>query len=264
MKVGFLQNHPIYGDKTGTLNRLENQLTGQQADLIVLPELCATGYQFSSLEEARELSEPIPDGPTINRILKMAKYLQGVIVAGIGEREGSAIYNSAVMVSPDGIIGKYRKVHLFDTEKRFFQPGDQPLPVFETARAKIGIMICFDWRFPETTRSLALKGAEIVAHPSNLVLPHCPQSMIVRCLENRIFAITANRIGIENRVAGERLEFIGQSQVVDPDGNLIHRASQDDEEIKLIEIDPSRARDKTINSVNDLFTDRRTDLYELN
>mgnify|MGYP001480852078 CR=1 FL=1 len=120
----------------------------------------------------------------------MAKTVQGNIVAGLAECDGNALYNSAVVLGSGGVIGKYRKVHLFNTEKKFFQPGNLPLPVFDIGGAKVGIMICFDWRFPETARTLALKGAQIVAHPSNLVLPHCPQSMIVRCLENRIFAVT--------------------------------------------------------------------------
>ena len=122
-------------------------------------------------------------------------------------------------------------------------------------------MICFDWRFPEITRSLALNGAEIIAHPSNLVLPHCPQAMITRCLENRVYAITANRVGNENRVPDEVLHFIGQSQVVDPDGNLLIRASDIEEEVQIVEIDPGKAREKFINSKNDIFKDRRPDLY---
>ena len=122
-------------------------------------------------------------------------------------------------------------------------------------------MICFDWRFPEIVRSLALNGAEIIAHPSNLVLPHCPQAMITRCLENRVYAITANRVGNENRIPNETLHFIGQSQVVDPDGNILIRASEIEEEVQIVEVDLGKARDKFINSKNDIFKDRRPDLY---
>ena len=124
-------------------------------------------------------------------------------------------------------------------------------------------MICFDWRFPETARTLALAGADLIAHPSNLVLPHCPQAMVTRCLENRVFAITADRTGVEERVHGHPLHFIGQSQVVDPDGNVLYRASKNDEEVRVVEIDINKARDKSINSKNDLFEDRRHDLYSL-
>nr|MBC8282363.1 acyltransferase [Nitrospinota bacterium] len=139
--------------------------------------------------------------------------------------------------------------------------GTDAPPVFDLDGVKVGVMICFDWRFPETARSLALKGAEIIAHPSNLVLPHCPQAMITRCLENRIFAITADRVGEEERIPGEKLAFIGQSQVVDPDGNILVRASETEEEVHIVDIDLENARDKYLNPKNEIFKDRRPDLY---
>jgi Predicted amidohydrolase len=131
-----------------------------------------------------------------------------------------------VIIGPNGYLGKYRKIHLFDTEKNCFEKGDLPLKVFNIGSARVGVMICFDWRFPETARTLALSGADLIAHPSNLVLPHCPQSIITRCLENRIFIVTANRVGTEKRTPNNSLNFIGQSQVVDPDGNILCRASK--------------------------------------
>ncbi len=160
-----------------------------------------------------------------------------------------------------GFIGRNRRIHLVDTEKACFHAGTAAPPVFDLDGVKVGVMICFDWRFPETARSLALKGAEIIAHPSNLVLPHCPQAMITRCLENRIFAITADRVGEEERVPGEKLIFIGQSQVVDPDGNILIRASETKEEVHIVDIDLEKARDKYLNSKNEIFKDRRPDLY---
>ncbi|MEC9422999.1 MAG: nitrilase-related carbon-nitrogen hydrolase, partial [Nitrospinota bacterium] len=181
--------------------------------------------------------------------------------AGLVEVDKDHVYNSSVIVGPDGFIGRYRKIHLFDTEKACFHAGSEVPPVFDLNGVKVGVMICFDWRFPEMARSLALKGAEIIAHPSNLVLPHCPQAMITRCLENRIYAITADRIGKESRVPDESLHFIGQSQVVDPDGNILIRASETDEEVQIIEIDLNKARRKLLNSKNDIFKDRRPDLY---
>ena len=120
-------------------------------------------------------------------------------------------------------------------------------------------MICFDWRFPETARSLALLGADLIAHPSNLVLAHCPQAMITRCLENRVFAVTADRVGTEDRMGV--LKFIGQSQIVDPDGNILVRASETEEEVQIVEIDLEKARDKFLTPNNHIFKDRREDLY---
>ena len=264
MKLGFIQNKPIFGEVDQNLDRIESLLSGEKADLVVLPELCAVGYQFVDAAEAHELAEPIPYGPTTQRVINWAKEMNGVIVAGLAELESDMVYNSAIIVNSKGVIGSYRKIHLFDKEKKVFSPGNGPLQVFDIGIAKLGVMICFDWRFPEACRTLALRGADIIAHPSNLVLPHCPQSMVTRCLENRVFAITADRVGEENRINGERLKFIGQSQLVDPNGNLLHRASEEEEKVWFTVINPNQARQKSINSVNNLFTDRRTDLYELN
>jgi predicted amidohydrolase len=263
MKVGFVQNNPRFGEIESNLLQIEKLLNGQSADLLVLPELCTTGYQFTSKKEARELAESLTDGPSVRAFQKMARAMNGTIVAGLAELDGDAVYNSAVVVGPDGVQGRYRKTHLFDSELDIFQAGNGPLPVFDIGPAKVGIMICFDWRFPECARTLALQGADIIAHPSNLVLTHCPQAMITRCLENRIFAITSDRVGVEERVANQPLKFMGQSQVVDPNGEILYRASIDDEEMQIVEIDINIARNKQLNPRNDIFLDRRDDLYKL-
>jgi predicted amidohydrolase len=261
MKAGFVQTCPVFGDVRGNLARAEAQLEGRSADLLVLPELFNTGYQFNSREEVLSLAESIPGGPTAQFLISLAIAKKTTLVAGLAERDVDDVYNSALIAGPSGYVGKYRKAHLFDTETNVFRPGNLPFPVFDVGGARVGIMICFDWRFPEAARTLALQGADIIAHPSNLVLPHCPQAMITRCLENRVFAITANRVGREER--GQPLEFIGQSQAVDPDGQVLYRASIDKEEVKVLEIDISKARNKKINPKNDLFSGRRSDLYRL-
>lgn len=263
MIVGYIQNNPVFGDVPGNLSRAEELLAKIQGDLIVFPELFATGYQFTRPEEARNLAEPVPEGPTTEWLSAQARDRNAVLVAGLAEREDDRVYNSAVIAGPEGYLGKYRKAHLFDTEVRVFHPGSLPFPVFDIGCARVGVMVCFDWRFPETARTLALKGADIIAHPSNLVLPHCPQAMITRCLENRVFAVTADRVGMENRIENESLKFIGQSQVVDPDGNVLCRASATDEESGTVEIDIQKARNKNINTVNHLLKDRREDLYRV-
>lgn len=262
MLAGFVQTSPVNGDVRANLSQAEKLIGGQKADLLVLPELFTTGYQFNSREEAFQLAESIPDGPTTAFLAALARSKNCTLVAGIAERDGDLVFNSALIVSPEkGYLGKYRKAHLFDSERDIFQAGDLQFPVFNVNGANVGIMICFDWRFPETARTLALQGADIIAHPSNLVLPHCPQAMITRCLENRVFAITADRVGKENHP--QSLTFIGQSQVVDPDGQVLYRASFDQEEIKVLEIDIDQARNKMINERNDLFAGRRSDLYRL-
>ena len=263
MRVGFIQNNPVFGEVEYNLSKVESLLTQYTADLMILPELFSTGYHFLNQKEVLKLSEPIPEGPTTQTLIRICDKNQISIIAGIAERNENRSYNSAVVIGPNGYLGKYRKIHLFGTEKNCFDQGNLPLTVFDIGAARVGVMICFDWRFPETARTLALGGADIIAHPSNLVLPHCPQAIITRCLENRIFIVTADRIGTEERIPEYPIHFIGQSQIVDPDGNILYRASEKEEESRVVDLDINYARNKFINSSNNLFADRRTELYRL-
>jgi len=262
VRVGYYQNNPRFGEVARNLDQIEAKLEQAEADLLVLPEFCVSGYQFASHEEVRQLSEPVPHGPTTRRLLDIAKKRRMVIVAGLPEQAGAVSYNSAVVVSPSGFLGCYRKTHLFFEETLFFTPGDTGFQVWDIGPAKIGVMVCFDWYYPESARTLALKGAEILCHPSNLVLPNCPDSMPVRCLENRVFAVTCNRIGTEARGGKDPLVYIGNSEVVTPRGTILHRAPRDQEELCIVEIDPADARNKSVTRYNDLLRDRRESLYK--
>jgi len=259
--MGFFQFAPRFGEVSHNLDRVVETLNQADADLMVLPELFASGYQFVSKQETIALSESVPEGPTTQRLKDLAKRREMVIVAGLAERAGGVCYNSAVVVGPSGFIGCYRKTHLFYEETLFFTPGDTGFQVWDIGPAKIGVMICFDWYYPEASRTLALKGAEIICHPSNLILPNCPDSMPVRCLENRVFAVTCNRIGSEARSGKNQLTFIGSSEVVAPQGAILYRAPRDEEELYIVEIDPADARDKALSPYNDLLRDRRESLY---
>lgn len=263
MRVGFYQYDPLFGEVAKNLDRVTARLEQTEADLIVLPELFASGYQFVSQEEVQGLAEPVPDGQTVRRLVDVAKRRRMHIVAGLPEQSGSRCYNSAVIVGPSGFLGCYRKTHLFYEETLFFTPGDSGFQVWDIGVAKIGVMICFDWYYPEAARSLALQGADIICHPSNLVLPNCPDSMPVRCLENRVFAITCNRIGSEARGGKDRLTYIGNSELVTPKGVIRYRASRDGEDLAVLDIDPTEARNKHLNRYNDLLRDRRRSLYEM-
>ncbi|OGW25968.1 MAG: acyltransferase [Nitrospirae bacterium GWC2_42_7] len=261
--VGFLQSNPIFGDIRHNVETVIQKLSSQKADLIVLPELFNTGYQFISKEEVKELSEEIPSGFTTQKLSEFSKENSVYIVAGLAEKHKDVFYNSAVLTGPDGFIGVYRKTHLFFKEKLWFSPSDTGFRVWQTPIGTIGIMVCFDWFFPESTRTLALKGADIIAHPSNLVLPYCPDAMVTRCLENRVFAITANRTGSEKRGKEKELKFIGSSEIVSPKGNILCRASRENEEYMQAEINIIEARNKDLNSFNNIFSDRREDFYNL-
>jgi 5-aminopentanamidase len=262
VNVGFYQFNPIFGEIKRNLDTVSTRLNQVQCDLMILPELFASGYQFIAKQEVEELAEPVPEGPTTQRLIELARNRNMVLVAGLPERHGAHCYNSAVIVGPSGFLGCYRKTHLFYEETLFFSPGDTGFQVWDIGPAKVGIMVCFDWFYPESARTLALKGADIICHPSNLVLPHCPEAMVTRCLENRVFSITANRIGSEERGGKKRLTYIGQSEIVSPGGAILSRAPSDQDGLCVLDIDPHEARDKSLNPYNDLLRDRRTHLYE--
>ncbi len=261
IKASFYQGNPLFGSIGENMSTVLTALKNADCDLVVLPEFFATGYQFVSREEVKELAEEIPGGYTTRHLLNLSREKNMYIVAGLPERDGNRFFNSAILTGPEGYIGTYRKTHLFFEEKLYFNAGDTGFRVWNTGIGRIGIMICFDWFFPESMRILSLMGADIVAHPANLVLPYCPQAMPVRCLENRVYAITANRIGEEQRKEGPALRFIGQSRIVSPDGDVLITAHADEKAFMATEITPEKARDKTLNSMNDLFSDRRPEIY---
>ncbi|GJQ22720.1 acyltransferase [Candidatus Brocadia sapporoensis] len=256
MKIGFQQTSPLFGKKEENVDKAVAAIQSLNADLVVLPELFNTGYQFTSREEAFALSENVPEGQTTRALMALSREKGVYIVAGLAEQEKGHCYNSSLLVGPQGFIGCYRKLHLFYHEKQWFEPGNRELAVYDIGKARVGIMICFDWFFPEVARDLAVKGADIICHPANLVLPYCPQAMITRCIENRVFAVTANRIGSESR-SGETLAFIGTSQIIGAKGEILYRASPDRVEAMVVEIDPAVARDKNVTPENHLLNDRR-------
>ena len=261
MKVGYIQTSPIYGEKQANFDQAEELLGKETADLIVVPELFATGYTFTSKNEALELAEET-NGETADFLMHLAKKSQAIVIGGYAEKTSDGIFNSAMVVSEEGVIGNYRKIHLYFKEKLWFNPGNEPPKVFECKDFKLGVMICFDWIFPETTRTLALNGADIIAHPANLVLPYCQKAMVTRCLENRVYAVTANRIGNETR-GNDSFQFTGGSQITSYDGTILSSAPNDRPTVGFAEIDISKARNKTLNEYNNLFNDRRTELYDV-
>ncbi|HEX8387322.1 MAG TPA: nitrilase-related carbon-nitrogen hydrolase, partial [Rubricoccaceae bacterium] len=207
----------------------------------------------------------VPDGPTTRRLAGWARETGATFVAGVAERAGGTLFNSAVVVTPDGWLGTYRKTHLYYEETVHFAPGDTGLQVWTVADRRghsyrLGVMVCFDWLFPESTRTLALAGADVVAHPSNLVLPHCPDAMPFRALENGVFTATANRVGTETN-GREPLTFIGRSRICSPRAAVLAEGPTDRPAILTAEIDPYEARDKALNRYNDRLGSRRPDLY---
>ena len=262
MRVGFYQFAPEFGAVELNRDRIASVLSGADADLLVFPELATSGYLLTSKEELAELAEPIP-GPTTELLERIAREREIFAAVGLPERDGDAFYNSAVMVGPKGVMAHYRKAHLFFEEKLYFRPGDTPFPLCEVKGVKVGLLICYDHMFPEAARTLALQGAQLIVHPSNLVMPGKGQlTTRVRAMENRLFWVLANRWGIEERGA-KKLSYTGASQIVAPDGSLLARAPAEGDALEIAEIDPAQALDKRVTKLNDLFEDRRPELYRL-
>ncbi len=259
MRVGFVQLAPILADRDATIAKIDRLLEGVDLpDLLVFPELCNSGYNFTSPRQARQLAETVEDSIFLAYLAEICRRAGCFIVTGINELAGESLYNTAVLLGPDGYIGKYRKLHLFLNEKDIFRPGDLGLPVFDLGFCRLGMLICFDWIFPEAWRVLALQGADIICHPSNLVLPGMAQRGVsVHAMTNRVYIILANRTGAERE-----LSFTGCSMVADPSGDTLAAADDRIEGISATEIDVEKARNKRVTTRNDIFADRRPREYQ--
>ena len=260
IRVAALQTHPCWGDVAGNAEEIMRMLAATDAHLTVAPELALTGYVFTSKGALRPLSL-CADNEYFPRFTDLLKRTNRYLVIGFAEADGESIYNSSALLGPNGLISVYRKTHLFWNEKHLFEPGNSGFSVHETSLGlRIGMMICFDWVFPEAARSLAVLGADIIAHPSNLVLPYYQQSMPTRALENRVYTVTANRIGTDG-AGGDRATFTGRSIIVDPNASVLAQAGVDAVATIYAEIDVAVSRNKWMTPENELFTDRRPDLY---
>ena len=259
-RVAFVQGRPRFGRVAENLERGLSLATGVAADLVVLPELWSSGYVFSSRAEIAALAEDAAAGPTARALRAAARRERRHYIAGFPERHRGRYYNSAILVGPGGVKALYRKLHLFEDEPRWFSSGNLPLRVHRVGPARVGLMICFDWRFPEAARALALRGADVIAHPSDLVYAKAQEIMRARAFENRVFVVTANRTGVESRPAG-RVPFTGRSQIVDPMGEVMVRATKNEEVARAADCDLARARDKQMSPITHLFRSRRPQFY---
>ncbi|MFX0168759.1 MAG: nitrilase-related carbon-nitrogen hydrolase [Candidatus Hodarchaeota archaeon] len=261
MKVAAAQIHPRFAEPEANrkiLKRVIQRAGKQEVNLIVFPELCSTGYNFSSPDQVLRLAEPIPEGSTTQLWIHLAREHGITIVGGIAELGlNNQVFNSAVIVSPEGIVESYQKIHLFAREKEWFTPGQIPPKVWEISSVKIGVLVCFDWAFPEAARILMLEGCEILCIPANLVLPYAQRTMIARSIENRIFTILANRVGHERT-----LTFTGHSQITNTLGDVLAKGSLNRPGLLIAEINPAKARDKNITAQNHIVLDRRIELYQ--
>ncbi|MGM0585787.1 MAG: nitrilase family protein [Pseudomonadota bacterium] len=270
IRVACIQMEPVVGDKDRNLARslaFIDEAAGKGARLIVLPELANSGYVFETREEAFALAEEIPGGPSAAAWAEAAARHGAWIVAGISERSGDRLYNSSVLIGPEGHVGTFRKVHLWNEENLFFEPGDLGFPVFRTPIGRIGMFICYDSWFPEAYRLCALQGADIVCVPTNWVPipgqdPEREAMANILCMgsahSNSVFVAAADRVGTER---GQ--PFIGQSLIVSYTGwPVAGPASATEEEVLYADVNLADARRKrNWNEYNQPLRDRRADVY---
>ncbi len=258
MRLAVGQMKPQIANVEDNISRVQELLqeaTKRSVDVLVLPELCNSGYVFQNIEEAEDSAEEIPIGPMSSELLAWSRGGR-LVVAGLCERTNRGLYNSAGIFANGKHITTYRKIHLFLDEKSWFLAGDEEPPVIEFKGSKFGVMICFDWIFPEVARILALKGSQAILHPSNLVLPFCQDAMITRSIENRVFTATANRIGVEREIS-----FSGHSQITSPGGQRLVKLNGKEEGIAFFDVDLTDADDKLITKRNNIIDDRKPELY---
>lgn len=270
--VACIQMHPRIGEKTQNVARgveLIEQAYARGARVVVLPELCNSGYMFESRKEAFALAEPLDGGDTIRTWSGLAQRLGLTIVAGFAERDAQALYNSAAIIGPDGVLGGYRKLHLWGDEQLFFEPGNLGMPVFNTPFGRMACAICYDIWFPETFRMASLGGADMLCVPTNWV-PMPAQRADLPVMANVLAMGGAHSNGMivaaADRVGTERAQpFLGNSLIVDSHGwPVAGPASADSEEILIAEVNLSDARrNRQLNGFNHVLRDRRPDMYRL-
>lgn len=270
VQVACVQMEPHVGETGKNIERsvaLIAQAADQGARIIVLPELASSGYVFAERSEVEEAAEQIPGGPAVSAWTDVCREKDVYVVAGLPEAANGVFYNSCVLVGPEGHVGTYRKVHLWNEENVFFEPGDSGFPVFDTPYGRLGMIICYDCWFPEAFRSCSLLGADFVCVPTNWV-PIPGQAPAERAManvlcqanahSNGVYVLAADRVGVER---GQ--EFVGRSIIVDHTGwPLAGPASLVDAEILYAEISAQKARDgRAWNKYNDPLRNRRPGEY---
>jgi predicted amidohydrolase len=245
VKIAAVQMEPKLMAITENLNRMKSmtrEAASKKADLIVFPECSLTGYFFNGRTEAIPYAETIP-GPSSEELALFCRELQVLVMYGLLEKNGDRLYNAAALTGPQGLIAGYRKNHLpFLGADRFVDLDHQPIEPHKTPIGTIGLQICYDIAFPESARVLTLLGAEILALSTNFPQGRAEKYRHVICtraFENRVYVVSANRVGTERGHS-----FGGLSMIADVSGEILSQASPDREEIIFAEVDPSQARQK--------------------
>ena len=267
MKIAVCQLSPKVGHKQENLALVREAVVSSAssgAKIIVVPELANTGYSFRDIAELADNAESV-DGPTITEWVCLARELAVVLVGGFAERgSDGAFYNSAAVLDASGIRAVYRKAHLWNLEKTMFAAGHAPPAVVDTCYGRLGVMICYDIEFPEWVRTASLAGAELLCCPANW--PMCPRPEAERPADvvrvqaaaatNRMFVALADRCGVDRDQ-----DWVGGSVIVGADGYPQTTIALSVPGIHIAHVDLTVARDKTVSELNDVFADRRPELY---
>lgn len=261
-RVASVQFAPELFDLSANCSFIEKSIVAIDADVIVFPELATCGYFFLNAEESRGVAISADDS-RLAHFRECSEDLKKTVVIGYAERCGGNVYNSAVILRPGCEAVSYRKTHLFYKERYCFSAGDSGFFVVDEPRtgARLGVMICYDWRFPEAARTLALRGADIVLCPSNLVTTLSGKVMPARAIENKVNLVVTNRWGTETREE-ESLLFRGESAVYSYNGDQLAVSPFSGDHVIVAELDIVSPRKKMFNSINDIFLDRRPEMYE--
>jgi len=236
--------------------------TAAGAQVVVLPELATSGYMFSSIAEARSVAIT-PENELFGEWAALAAKGSAVVIAGFCEpAPGGGVFNSAAMVDGSGVLGVYRKLHLWDTEKDIFTPGTEAPPVVETAFGRIAVVICYDLEFPELTRSVAMRGADLLAVPTNWPLVYRPPGERPPEVQIGIAAARVNRMSVAccDRSGSERgQQWTAGTTIINESGWVVSTAG--DGELAVADIDLTLSRDKVLTERSHIFRDRRPEFY---
>ena len=270
--VAAAQFGPVIGDVDGNRHaaaQAVRQAAEQGARLVVLPELCDSGYVFTGPDEARSLATRAAASPTLRHWRDLAAAHGCAVVGGFCELgDDGLLYNSAALVDSSGTRAVYRKAHLWDREKLIFTPGAAAPPVAGLPSGRVAVMICYDLEFPEWARRAALDGADLIAAPVNWpsgAAAPCPAGErppeVVKAQAdasvNGVYVVVADRCGAERGV-----DWIGGTMIVGPGGYPVAGPVLADRPAVLVaDCDLPGTRDKRINEHNDLLADRRPELY---
>lgn len=253
MKVGFCQFEVTYKDIEANLRKIEDLLMHTRDALIVLPELCFSGYYFNAKEELYGLSDEGCLQTIVSRLQNIALERKLYLVAGLAEKEGLDVYNSCFVIGAEGVIAKHRKVNLTRSEGAYARGKD--FEIFRIGNVKVGIVICFESWFPESFRILARMGAQVICCPANFGGHWTPDVIKTRSLENKVFTVLANRTGTE-MIEGEEAVFRGESQVVDYEGMVLVKAGKADC-VMTVEVDPHTVSTKDNMICEDMMKEQK-------